>query len=291
MKSKEIPQWEKDNLISYRRNEIITPFSLKSCHFDEQYIGHYRCTDTFRVMRKNHHSIQLLITISGAGHLHYRDKDYDLAPSTAMLINNKLPHEYSAKKGGWEFKYLHFSGAVSEALQRYTEQTLGPVFPLTGQIFCDTDERLEALLQMTEEDTAPDYAAISAQIYNILIAFHSGKNQIAHQQQSAHAIQRAAAYIRQNYNRPISTQDIADAVFLSRTYMSELFMQTYGISPHDYLISHRISIAKDMLLNTELSISEIAEQTGFRDVFALSRVFRQKQKLSPSEYRRKYKAL
>ena len=68
-------------------------------------------------------------------------------------------------------------------------------------------------------------------------------------------------------------------------------MQTYGISPHDYLISHRISIAKDMLLNTELSISEIAEQTGFRDVFALSRVFRQKQKLSPSEYRRKYKAL
>ena len=81
-------------------------------------------------------------------------------------------------------------------------------------------------------------------------------------------------------------EDVAHAVNLSRTGLFELFQKTYGIPPHEYLIEYRLSLAKDMLSNTSLSMTDIAAQTGFRDIFAFSRRFMDKTGMSPSEYRR-----
>ena len=78
-------------------------------------------------------------------------------------------------------------------------------------------------------------------------------------------------------------------MFLSRGHLSELFTKTYGMAPHEYLTMYRLSHVRQKLANTTLSISDLAEQNGFRDVFALSRVFKKKFGMSPTEYRNSIK--
>jgi AraC-like DNA-binding protein len=116
--------------------------------------------------------------------------------------------------------------------------------------------------------------------------FLSSENMTGIVQKSTTAIQQAAAYIAANYKRNISTQEIADYAFLSRTYMCELFLKNYGMSPHEYLIMYRLAHVQEKLLHSGISVSEIAEQTGFRDIYALSRAFKARFGMSPSEYRK-----
>ena len=94
------------------------------------------------------------------------------------------------------------------------------------------------------------------------------------------AMSEALAYLRQNYTQSISTEDIAQAVSLSRS----LFKHTYGISPYEYAIQLRLSVAKNMLLNISFSITEISERAGFRDIFSFSRFFKWEIGISPAQY-------
>lgn len=286
MKSNNLPPTEADHLIHWKRTEDILGGSLCDLYFNMTYAGCYVCRKTFSIHRKNMDSILLLLTVEGEGKLRYQEKEYRLVPGSVMLINTRNPHDYHALDDGWTFKYLHFHGAMSDAYQSYIETRFGPVFPLYRKNYLETEERLDAVYHATEGEGNPDYATMSANIYSILTSFLSPENAVGSAQKSAAAIQQAAAYIAENYSRTITTQEIADAAYLSRSYMSELFSKTYGMSPHEYLTMYRLSYVKEKLLNSTVSVSEIAEQTGFRDVFTLSRVFKQKFGMSPSEYRK-----
>ena len=286
MKSTALPPAEADHLIHWERTEDILGGSLRDLYFNMMYAGRYVCRKTFSIHRKNMESILLLLTVDGEGKLRYQTKDYRLTPGSVILINTRNPHEYQALDDGWTFKYLHFRGAMSEEYQSYIENRFGPVFPLHRKNYLETEERLDAVYHAAEGEGSPDYAAVSAVIYSILTSFLSPENAVDSAQKSTAAIQQAAAYIAENYSRNITTQEIAEAAYLSRSYMSELFSKTYGMSPHEYLTMFRLSHVKERLLNSTVSVSEIAEQTGFRDVFTLSRVFKQKFGMSPSEYRK-----
>ncbi len=286
MRSKQAADFEKAHLISWSRTEDILVGSLQDLYFNMMFTGCYVCRKTFAVHRQRMQSVQLLLTLEGEGKLRYQEKDYRLTPGSAMLINTWNPHEYQALDDGWKFKYLHFHGGMSDDYLTYINTQFGPVFPLHKRVFREAEERIDAIFRETDGTGIPDYPTVSSNIYSILTSFLSSKNTVGSAQKSAAAIQQAAAYIAENYSRNITTQEIADAAYLSRSYMSELFSKTYGMSPHEYLTMYRLSYVKEKLLNSRISVSEIAEQTGFRDVFTLSRVFKQKFGMSPSEYRK-----
>ncbi len=287
MKSVSIPWSESDHLISYTRTEDVLVGPLCELYFYMSYAGHYVCRRTYSISRGGLGSHLLLLTLAGEGKLRYQGKEYRLPAGSVILIDGRNPHEYHALEEGWTFKYLHFQGALSDAYQSYVQTRFGPVFQPERSVRLEVEERLDEILLRTEAAGTPDYAAVSSCIYTILTAFLSRRNTAEDpRSRSAPAIQQAVAYIAEHYRQNISTQDIADAVYLSRSYMSELFTKTYGMAPHEYLTMYRLTRVKDCLLRTSASLSEIAEQTGFRDIFTLSRVFKQKFGLSPSEYRK-----
>lgn len=286
MRSIQIPAFEEAHLLSWKRTEDMVVDPLQKLYFHMLYTGRYVCRETFHIHRQNFASILLLITLEGEGRLHYREKSYRLIPGSAMLINTENLHEYTALNNGWTFQYLHFHGGMSDAYLDYINAQLGPVFSLHKMVFLETEERLNAVFRETDCAGVPDYPTISAHIYSILTSFLSTKNAVGSAQKSAAAIQRAMTYIVENYHRNITTQEIADAAYLSRSYMSELFCKTYGTSPHKYLTMYRLLRAKEYLQNTAASIQEIAERTGFLDSFTFSRAFKQQFGISPSGYRK-----
>ena len=99
-------------------------------------------------------------------------------------------------------------------------------------------------------------------------------------------VKRAIAYLHQNYDRPLSRGEIAQAIGASEDYLSRIFRQELGLSPWDYLHRYRIKQAKELLTRTNASVMDVALQVGFNDRSYFSRVFRELVGTSPGEYRK-----
>lgn len=96
---------------------------------------------------------------------------------------------------------------------------------------------------------------------------------------------RAKKYIENNFRSRTSTTDIAKSINLSESRFRVLFAAVYGVSPHKYLTDVRISAAKEMLWDSEIPLSQIAEKCGFGSQQYFNDTFKKAVGISPGKYR------
>lgn len=96
-------------------------------------------------------------------------------------------------------------------------------------------------------------------------------------------------YIKQNYNKKINVHLIAQTVNMSESHFHSVFKKAFGISPMAFLNKYRLSLAVEYLINTNKTITEIANLVGINDSVYFNKMFRKAYQLSPTEYRRIYK--
>ena len=96
---------------------------------------------------------------------------------------------------------------------------------------------------------------------------------------------RMKLYLDNNTSRRVTLEELADVVHLDKSYIIRLFRQFYQETPISYHQKVRINRAKSMLLYTNLSVTEIASNTGFSSIHDFDRVFRKMDGAAPSVYR------
>ncbi len=94
-------------------------------------------------------------------------------------------------------------------------------------------------------------------------------------------------YIQNNFKKKILIEDICKSIFLSKAYLSTLFKEETNVTIINYIKEYRIKHSKYLLLNTNLSILEIALESGFESQNYFSSVFRTEEKMTPRQYRNK----
>jgi two-component system response regulator YesN len=99
-------------------------------------------------------------------------------------------------------------------------------------------------------------------------------------------IERAKKYILDNYSEELRLETVAREVHLSPTYFSALFKKMTGCSFAKYLTRVRIAKAKELLENTDISVTDIAFQVGFNDPAYFASIFRREFGLTPLAYRK-----
>jgi AraC-like DNA-binding protein len=112
-------------------------------------------------------------------------------------------------------------------------------------------------------------------------------NQIAVQQANAEppVIARAKQYIQEHQTEELSLGQVASAVHTSPFYFCKLFKKVTGFHFTDYVSRTRTERAKNLLLNPNLRISEIAYEVGFQSLTHFNRVFKRILGQSPTEFR------
>jgi AraC family transcriptional regulator len=95
---------------------------------------------------------------------------------------------------------------------------------------------------------------------------------------------RACSYMENNLGRNFTLDELARAVGISRFHFSRLFRESTGESPMGYTLRLRVERAKEMLLQSDRRISEIAVTLGFFDQSHFSRTFRRITGISPGDY-------
>ncbi len=92
-------------------------------------------------------------------------------------------------------------------------------------------------------------------------------------------------YINDSLDQDIKLADLAQLLGMSQSHFSQLFKQSMGISPHQYLLQQRVERAKQLLKQTDQSVVDIALACGFNSHSHLSKQFRQLTGMTPKAYR------
>lgn len=101
------------------------------------------------------------------------------------------------------------------------------------------------------------------------------------------SIDTIKTYIDENLEKELSRNELADRVYLNPDYLSRLFKKETGISLIEYITNQRISVSKELLVKTDMSVSIIASKVGYSNFSHFSQVFKKVTGLTPNEFRQK----
>lgn len=105
----------------------------------------------------------------------------------------------------------------------------------------------------------------------------------------ADTLHKMIAYIRSNYKDAIRLDEIAQAGNISRSQCCKIFKEIINRSPNDYLIEYRVNKSIEMLIKTDMKMTDIAYECGFNGSSYFAETFKKITGVSPREYRNKEK--
>lgn len=100
---------------------------------------------------------------------------------------------------------------------------------------------------------------------------------------------KAVRFIKQNAKRNIQVKDVVESVSISLRSLQQRFRNIIGRSIHDEIRYTRINQVAELLLKTNLTIQQIAQELDYHDIIHIARAFRKEKGMSPSEFRKIHK--
>jgi len=101
-------------------------------------------------------------------------------------------------------------------------------------------------------------------------------------------VEIAKKFVQKNFMQNISCEQLAECLHFSSSYFSELFKKETGFNFTEYRTNVRISFAKALLIESNLSINKVSENSGYTDQRHFCKLFRRSTGMSPTEYRKKF---
>lgn len=206
---------------------------------------------------------------------------------TAIINGNAYPikrgHVLFARPGDIRYshlpftcRFLHFT--VSDPMISAALEKLAPVFSVadpkkTEELFCTV---IAQFYSANPFDNLHACAGLICLLHLLTSRADESLNTVAKAQQ----------FIQDSYREPISTQSIAQACGVSSSYLHKLFKAVLSTTPGAYLLSCRISAARELLANTSLPLSEIAFRCGFNSQSYFSDCFKRSVGVCPLEFRK-----
>ena len=232
---------------------------------------------------RNHYLIHYIV--SGKGVFTVGDRIYHIRAGQAFLAlpDTEITY-YADEEDPWEYVWVGFAGTDAQTILQCTDFSPdSPVIePPDGEAF------RKAILRIWAARGADFNHAVrmTGELYSALsILMHSQPPHRAEDVASQY-VQKAATYIAHHYAYPISIPDIASYVGVDRSHLYTVFKQVIGVSPKDYLTDYRIRKACALLREPALSITAVANSVGFENNLYISKVFRKRMGLTPSDYRK-----
>ncbi|MDF2566707.1 MAG: AraC family transcriptional regulator [Oscillospiraceae bacterium] len=282
--------WQNANmdLGSRTKSGMHTPVrEAKEFAFSVSALGHFFAGEQYFTERRGLDDYLFLHTISGKGIIRYGSDEYVLLPGQAILIDCNSYHLYrTIAPNVWEFIYFHVSGLCAKT---YYDILAGEeVRPFYLHSYSSILSQFDILMEtiMTDKNL-PDLKAsaiLTRLMTDLVLIKNSSINNELHDRHEDD-VSSAIKFIEANYQHKIKVEDIAATVHLSKFYFIKIFKAFTGASPYEYLNNYRITKAKQLLHETDLSIDEIAGVIGFVDAGGLIRCFKMAVGMTPGKYR------
>ncbi len=214
--------------------------------------------------------------------------------------------------------YTMPEGTFSEHMDKGTHVsstgiTFTPKFlkELAGRFHISYQQLVEGCFNLREAPASPDVAMVIKQIFaarpasgcaamyyegkimevlSMLLGWYSEREVYAPGGEIApydlECLERVASYLQENYQETVGIEKLESIAYMGRNKLSFFFKQKYGMPIMEYLRDQKIRKAKEFLMDTTMTVDEIAANVGYQNQGSFSERFKLETGLTPTEYRK-----
>lgn len=243
-------------------------------------IGRFEYLPGYSLERSRYDSYLIILIESGTMEI-LLDGKYQLAQKgDVVLLNCYYPHAYRTDTG-CKTIWLHFDGKLAKGYYEHLSKEMGNI--IVASSFSAAFRILSDLFSSFCDSDLKSEAQMSIMIGNLLLTLFKGSSSGA--VQGSDGIRKVTSYLTQNFSKSISLKEMADMAGLSLYHFTRKYKKETGVTPHQFLLSTRMSAAKYYLSNTTMTIQEIALSCGFDDESTFCYSFRKREGKTPKQFR------
>ncbi len=264
----------------HRIDDARLPFTIKFCT--------YAPNQSFKSIDNWHENLELISVTEGYGTIYINGSPYNVSAGDIVAINSNTLHTIHTSTQGMSFCFLIIDRGF--CIDNFCD---------TNNLWfreCFRDEEItkniDTLLKLFNCEKANDWTmlAIRSEILGILSRLcekhlHS-RSQKQDELHILSAMKQAISFIRANYFRDISLDDVSNHAGISKYYFAHEFHRITGYTFVEYVNLLRCEKAKKSLLKTTKTIEEIGVECGLPNRNYFTRTFKSYVGVTPSEFRK-----
>lgn len=271
---------------NYKNSYIVKEKELVSLSVYN--VGFQKCNSLYQWGPgiRDHYLIHYVI--SGKGFYKCGNTLISLHAGDVFLVfpNTEVTY-YADEKDPWEYAWVGFTGSDASMIIKATDFTYDTPF-LRNIIYGDDVKRQLFHIYDARGNEFEHAVEMTGRLYTLLATFMHGSTKRNLQNTTNSYVQKGIEYITANYSYPITVEDIAAYVGLSRSHLFRSFESVMGLSPKEYLTDFRIKQSCYLLEHSSLSITAIANSVGFDNSLYFSKTFHKNKGMSPKAYRQSF---
>ncbi|MDO5040674.1 MAG: helix-turn-helix domain-containing protein [Peptoniphilus sp.] len=268
-------------------------------------VGIGSIVDSYRVLWKSYDEAFKALDYAfyvGAGNvIHYEEtKDY----TTYDFGNDEMPdfkYIFFKNLNQWDKKRLmeEYKKIISYLIKKsFNSETIKSIiikfnFEITDYVLSidsKNQDIYEYAIKLNSKVLKANFLDVIENYFSKYIEMVSGTiEDLKEKDKINFSLQSAKIFIDKYYYKEISLADVAEISNMSKSYFSRKFKDLYKINYTDYIQEVRLSVAKDLLENSDYSILEVSEKVGFNDSFYFSKRFKERYGHAPYPYRNIYR--
>lgn len=252
-----------------------------------------------------HTGIEIIMPVTSVYTVIVGEERYHLEKGDICMVNSGVLHGLEAPPTG-ERIILQFDAALLYTLKEMETllSLLPPALVFTKEkepeLYPFVKERMDRIVREYDERKTFREAFIYAVLIELFVEVgrtvttremereeNLTRGQVIKQKEYLEVIMSACNYINQHYQENLTLEEIAGISGFSKFHFTRIFKQYMNMTFYEYLNSKRVKRAEGLLYSTEMSITDVAMNSGFSSLSAFNRTFKSVEGCSPSEFRNK----
>lgn len=246
-----------------------------------------------------HTAVEVIMPLKNHYTVVVNDTEHVLETGDILILPSGELHELFAPEEG-ERIIFQFDYSLLNQLNGFdsTFHLFHPCILITPDEYGEIHDTLKQLLMNITEEYLGSSLLKEASTYSMLIEFFvilgrtymnsenrfpNVKNQRQHKY--IDKFLQVCNYMNEHCTEDISVDTLADLAGFSSFHFARLFKQFTGMTYYNYLNKHRIMHAEKLLIDPNLSVTEVAMRSGFVSLSTFNRLFKQYKKCTPTEYK------
>lgn len=224
----------------------------------------------------------MMCVTKGMGTVRIGGETVHMKAGRILLLPPYTPYEYhSDPQDPFSIVWAEFCGGDSERLVNHILAKNGYAFE--GKFVPGLTDLCR---QMIHPPKSGREIWIGRTLYEILLQLYQACSRSGSEQSTR--IYEILDYLDQNLDQSLTLDQVSSAFGYNSSYFSKYFYQNTGVHFSRYLVQHRVARSKQLLLTTNLSLEQIAQQVGFYDASYFIRKFREIEETSPFKFRKQH---
>jgi AraC-like DNA-binding protein len=265
--------------------------------FTDNYLNNSQGDD----VEKHYHSFfELHYYLKGKGKVIIEDKELAFEPYDLFIISPNSYHNQQNDDNLEILKYI-FKFSVSNISNKYDNIIIPLIDTISDNKYLllkghmEIDSMLENINTELLDEKKGYVVLISNYLSILLVILARSCHTVAYNKKAAGKKMKISTqtatiidnFFDQNYNKSVKCEDLCELVHLSSSQLSRIIKELYSMSFKEKHVQTRINYIQHLLDKTNLSVTEIAEKSGFDSISSFSNYFKRYVRISPIEYRKR----